>query len=258
MRELTLLHDTWYVFLRLAKKLMRSPALILISLVQPIFYLFFFSQIFSKLTSLPGFPTGSYVEYLTPGVLVMSALMSGLTSGTSIVHDMESEYLQKMLVTPVSRLAIILGRLNYDAVRVTIQSVILVVLAYALGATVATGIPGILLLIFIVAFFALAISGLSLGVGMVTKNSDAMYALAIFLLFPLLFLSTALLPTFLLPTWAQGVSSFNPVTYVSNAGRDLMLGVVSSHDLLLSFISTGLVALLTMGAALYEFRRVVS
>jgi len=108
---MTLFNDTRHLFVRSLKKLIRNPILIFFSLFQPIIFLLLFTQLFSKFAQAPGlFPAGvSYLAYATPGILLQNGFSSALQSGTSIVDDLNTGFLQKMLVTPVSRSAILLG-----------------------------------------------------------------------------------------------------------------------------------------------------
>src|ERR1039457_6375733 len=187
---MSVLFDTQYLFVRALKKLVRNPILIFFSLFQPIIFLVLFTQLFHSLNLLPGFPPGvTYLEFATAGILLQNAFSSALQSGTSIVEDLNSGFLQKMLVTQVSRPAILLGRLTTDAFRVTIQTLIILALAYALGFRVATGIVGVLLIIFIIAFFGLAWSGISLALGLRTRSAETVFGIGGFLTFPLLFIS---------------------------------------------------------------------
>jgi len=259
---MTLLTDTRYLFARYLKKLIRNPILLFFSLFQPIIFLLLFTQLFSNFANIPGFSgaTGAptYLEFATAGILLQNAFGSALQSGTSIVLDQDTGYLQKMLVTPVSRYAILLGRLTSDAFRVVVQSVIILALAYALGATVVTGIVGIVLMLFTVAFFGLAWSGISLAIGLKTRSSETVFAIGGFLTFPLLFMSTALVPVNLMPSWIQTVSKFNPISYTVNAARVLMVTGYDWSTVLQAFGVIGLIAVVTLSATLYQFRKVVS
>jgi len=163
-----------------------------------------------------------------------------------------------MLVTPVRRSAILLGRLTSDAFRVVVQSAIILGLAYALGAYAITGVIGILLIFFTIAFFGLAWSGISLAVGMKTRSSETVFAIGGFLSFPLLFLSSALFPISFLPTWVQNVSLFNPISYAVDAIRAFMINGYDWSTILPAWGVIGLVAVVTLGATLYQFRKVVS
>ncbi len=255
---MALLSDTWYLFMRAMKKLIRNPILLFFSLFQPIIFLVLFTQLFSKFSQLPGFPAGSYLLFATPGILLQNAFSSALQSGTSIVSDIDSGYLQKMLVTPVSRYAILLGRLTSDAFRVVVQSTIILVLAYILGASVTTGIAGILLMLFTIALFGLAWSGISLALGLRTKSAETVFGIGAFLTFPLLFMSTALTPLAFMPQWMQNVSNANPISYTVNAVRVLMLTGYNWTTILQAYGYIIGIALVTLGATLYLFRKVVS
>ena len=255
---MTLLSDTRYIFIRYLKKLIRNPILLFFSLVQPIIFLALFTQLFERLADVPGFPAESYLIFATPGILLQNAFGSALQSGNSIVSDMDSGYLQKMLVTTVSRYAILLGRLTSDAFRVLIQSAIIMALAYLLGATPITGIPGMLLMLFTIAFFGLAWSGISLAIGLKTRSSETVFAFGSFLTFPLLFMSTSLTPLDFMPEWIQTVSMFNPISYTVDAVRVLMIDGFLWDTILSAYLVIGFIAIITLGSTLYLFRKVVS
>jgi ABC-2 type transport system permease protein len=257
---MTLLSDTRYIFVRYLTKLVRNPILLFFSLFQPLLFLLLFTQLLSKLNNFPGIlPPGiSYLEFAAAGILMQNAFGSALQSGNSIVADIDSGFLQKMLVTPLSRPAILLGRLSSDAFRVIVQTAIILGLSFALGASVKTGIIGILLIFFTLAFFGLAWSGISLALGMKTRSAETVFAIGGVITFPLLFLSSALFPISFLPTWVKDVSMFNPVSYAVDASRALMINGYNWGTILPAWGVIGLVALITMSATLYQFRKVVS
>jgi ABC-2 type transport system permease protein len=260
--SMTLLSDTRYLFIRYLKKLIRNPILLGFSLLQPIIFLLLFTQLFSRFSEIPGFAaatgTDNYGLFATAGILLQNAFSSALQSGNSIVLDIDSGFLQKMLVTPVSRYAILLGRLTSDAFRVVVQSIIILALAYVSGYAAVTGVLGILLILLTIAFFGLAWSGISLAIGMRTRSSETVFAIGGFLTFPLLFLSTALMPTSFLPTWISDVSMFNPISYTVNAIRVLMISGYDWGTIFSAYGVIGLVAVVTLSATLFQFRKVVS
>ena len=117
---------------------------------------------------------------------------------------------------------------------------------------------GIILIFFTIAFFGLAWSGISLAIGMKTRSSETVFAIGGFLTFPLLFLSTALFPLDFMPSWVQNVSMFNPISYAVNAIRVLMTTGFDWGTILPAWGVIGLVAVITLSATLYLFRKVVS
>ncbi len=266
---MTLFSDTSHLFARSLKKLLRNPILLFFSLFQPIIFLLLFTQLFSRFAQLPGFPATSYLLFATPGIVLQNGFSSAFQSGTAMVEDLRSGFLGKMLATQVSRPAILLGRILSDAFRVAVQSTIILVLALALGASPYTGIAGYLLMLATIAFFGLAWSGISLSIGLRTKSAETVFGIAGTLTFPLLFMSTALTPSNLLPDWMQTVSRYNPISITVDALRALMMppslnaGPGIQWGTILSSIATayGVIAIigaLTLGATLYLFRKVVS
>jgi len=255
---MTLLSDTTYLFVRYLRKLIRNPILLFFSLFQPILFLVLFTQLFERFANVPGFPAESYLIFATPGILLQNAFSSALQSGTSIVLDLDTGYLQKMLVTPVSRFAILLGRLLSDAFRVMIQSTIILALALLLGASPVTGVGGVLLMLLTIAFFGLAWSGISLAIGLRTKSSETVFAIGGFLTFPLLFMSTSLTPLDFMPDWIKTVSMFNPISYTVDAIRVLMIDGFIWDTIFAAYSVIGIIAIITLGSTLYLFRKVVN
>src|SRR5881409_4329048 len=182
------------------KKLVRNPILVFFSLFQPIIFLLLFTQLFSNLGRFIGSGTLSYTTFATAAIVLQNAFSSAFQSGTAIVEDIKSGFLAKILATPASRASILLGRLLSDAFRVFAQSLIILVLAYGLGVFPVTGFIGYVLILFTVAFFGLAWSGISLALGLRTKSAETVFGIAGTLTLPLLFMSTALMKPELMPT----------------------------------------------------------
>jgi ABC-2 type transport system permease protein len=254
---MTLLYDIQSLFTRATTKIIRNPTLLFINLFTPLLFLLLFSQLLQKLTTLPG-TSGSYLTYLTPGILILNAVTGSFLSGMSIVNDINSGFLQKMLLTPANRSAILLGRLMCDLLVMMIQSGIIIGVALLLGLTIVTGVPGLLLIFVTLAFFDLAWSGLLLSVGLKTKKAETVSAVGNLLAFPLLFISSALFPVSIMPAWAQTVSKFNPLSYASNVTRDLIQGGLTWGTFATAYAIIGLIAVVTFAATLYQFRKVIS
>jgi len=250
------------------KKLVRNPILVFFSLFQPIIFLLLFTQLFSGLGRSLGAGNLSYTAFATAGIVLQNAFSSAFQSGTAVVDDIKFGFLSKMLATPVNRSAILFGRLLSDVFRVVVQTVIILVLAYALGVYPATGAIGYLLVIFTVAFFGLAWSGISLALGLKTKSAETVFGIAGAVTFPLLFMSTALVTAEFMPPWMQYVSTYNPVSIAVNAIRNPITGCNVAqricnigfdwNTILQAYGVIAAIGLVTLGATLYLFRKVVN
>ncbi len=258
----SLLSDTSHLFVRSLKKLLRNPILLFFSLFQPIIFILLFTQLFSRFAQIPGFfqLTGAqnYTDFAVAGIVLQNGFSSAFQSGTSMVDDLRSGFLVKMLATPVSRSAILLGRITTDMFRMVVQSAIIFFLAFLLGATPVTGIPGYLLMLATIAFFGLAWSGISLSIGLKTRSAETVFGIAGTLTFPLLFMSTALSPRGFLPDWMKTVSDFNPISLTVEAIRAIMLNGYDAGKILTAYGVIGAIGIVTLGATLYLFKKVVS
>lgn len=251
-----LIYDTGTLYQRGLTKLVRNPTLLVTNLATPLVFFLLFAQLFQKLDQFPGV-SGNYVTYLTPGIVLLVALMNAPQSGVAIVNDLNSGFLSKMLLTQVSRPAILLGRLLTDVTVVVAQAILVLGVAVLLGVTIVTGVPGVLLILLMAAFFEVALSGVFLVVGMRSRKNETISALSGALFFPLIFVSSAMFPASFFPAWAQTVSSYNPVSYAADVVRELVQGGLTWGTAVPAFAATGLIGLLAIGAMLYQFRKVV-
>jgi len=253
---MTFFYDSRTLFERHVTKLLRNPTLLATNLVTPILFLVLFSQLLQNLSMFPGV-TGSYLAYLTPGIVVLIAFIGATLSGVSIVNDLNSGFLSKMLTTQVSKAAILVGRLMTDVFVVVVQCVVTLAVAFAMGVTVATGLPGVLLILVTVAFFELALCGVFLAVGMKTRKTETISAIGNILFFPLIFISSAMFPSAFFPSWAQTISRYNPVSYASDATRELVQGGLNWNTLASAYVIMAVIALAGFLATIVQFRKAV-
>lgn len=262
-----LLGESYYFFRRAIKKLVRNPIVLMFSLIQPIIFLFIFTQLFDGFADLPNWEqiagVSTYLAFAAPGIIMMNAFSSALQSGVTMVDDIQSGFMDKVLVTPVRRSSILLGRMLADAVRIIIQSVILISLALPIGAVASNGIGGVAAVIGIIAFFGLAWAGISHSIGLRTKNQQAVFSAGFLLTFPLMFMSTMLVPNIIMKDWIRDVSQYNPISFAVNAIRSLMILPFSSWEapnwaaLEQSVLVIAGIAVLSLGSAILAFKKVV-
>jgi ABC-2 type transport system permease protein len=204
---------------RYLRQLYRQPAVVFITLTQPVIWLLLFGALFKKVAELPGFGGGSYVTYLTPGVVIMTALFSSSWTGMSFIEDMDTGVMDRFLTAPVPRGALIAASLAYQAVTTVVQSAIIIAIGWGIGAGFPGGAAGVAVLIAVSVLIALAMAGLSDGFALLVPQREALIGVSTLLVLPLTFLSGAFLSLRLVPGWIAGIARFNPVNWATSAGR---------------------------------------
>jgi ABC-2 type transport system permease protein len=204
---------------RYLRQLYRQPAVIGITLTQPVIWLLLFGALFKKVAELPGFGGGSYITYLTPGVVIMTALFSSSWTGMSFIEDMDTGVMDRFLTAPVPRGALIAASLAYQGVTTIVQSAIIIAIGWGIGAGFPGGAAGVAALIGVSVLISLAMAGLSDGFALLVPQREALIGVSTMLVLPLTFLSGAFLSLQLVPGWIAGIARFNPVNWAASAGR---------------------------------------
>jgi ABC-2 type transport system permease protein len=187
------LRQTWQVSLRYLRVFARQPAFLGITLTQPLIWLLLFGALFKAVTDIPGFDGDSYIDFLTPGVVVMLAVSSAGWTGMGFIEDINAGVMDRMLASPVWRGALNLGSVVQAVITVSIQTALILLLALALGAHYTNGIGGVLILILVAALLAAAFASLSNGVGVLARQRETLIGAVSLVLLPLTFLSSALM-----------------------------------------------------------------
>jgi ABC-2 type transport system permease protein len=224
------------------REIWRQPWYVAITLVQPVIWLLLFGALFKRVVEIPGFG-GDYVDFLTPGIVVMTALFSAGWSGMSVIEDLNRGVMDRFLVSPVSRGSLIAGRLGQLAITITIQSLVVVGLGLSVGARFPGGVPGVAVLVACSVLLAWAVGALSIGLALVARQEETLIGAVQFVVLPATFLSAGLMKQSLAPGWVQSIAHFNPVNWAVDAGRQA-LG--SSVDWSLVASRVGLLTLLAV------------
>jgi len=216
---MSIVTQTWWLTLRRLQVFVRQPGYLVITLIQPMIWLFLFGGLFRKVAELPGFGAVSYVDYIVPGVVVMNALSSNMWAGMGAMEEIERGTMNRFLVAPVSRGALMNASVVEQAVSTTIQSVIIVLLGWAAGAHYPGGVLGVAVLILASVLLGTVFGAMSNAVGMLVRQRETIIGLNIFLLLPLTFLSSAFMAASLMPGWMRDVADYNPVNWALDAAR---------------------------------------
>jgi ABC-2 type transport system permease protein len=216
---MTLIRQTQYMTMRHLRELWRQPWFIAVTLVQPVIWLLLFGALFKKIVEIPGFHGHSYIAFLAPGVVVMTAMFNSAWSGMALIEDLNRGVTARFLVSPVRREALIAGRIVKEAVVVVVQSLIIVALALIVGASFPGGVGGVVVLFVVSALLGAVFGGLSNGFALIMRQEEALIGAVQFIVLPLTFLSTTFLQSNLMPTWIRHVADFNPANWAVVAGR---------------------------------------
>jgi ABC-2 type transport system permease protein len=209
------------------RKLRHDPLELLTRAIQPALWLLVFGQVFSRIRAIP---TGNlrYVDFLAPGVLSQSVLFIAIFYGISIIWERDLGVLYKFLVSPVPRAALVLGKALSAGVRGLAQAIIIYLLSLLLGVRMNAHPLALVAVVFTVMLGAACFSTFSLIIACLVKTRERFMGIGQVLTMPLFFASSAIYPLSLMPRWLQVIARVNPLTYLVDALRSLMLAGGSS------------------------------
>ena len=246
------LRDTWLIFTRQLQLQVRQPVWVVVGLLQPLFFLLLFAPLLRAMW--PGTSADAY-RWFIPGLLVQMAMFGTLFVGFAIIAELRAGVIERMRVTPVSRVALLFGRTGRDIVTLLVQCTLLVVLAIPFGLRVEVG-PMLLMLGMIVLIGAMC-SSISYGLGLLTRSEDALAPIMNTFSFPLLLTAGILLPLNGAPGWLKRIGDVNPFTWAADASRELFLGHWDTAVVGKALVILGVLAVLGVVWGAREFARSV-
>lgn len=219
---LYLLH-VWTLIELEIRKLRKDPTELFMRAVQPALWLLVFGQAFSRIGMIPTGKT-TYLAFLTPGILAQSVTFIAIFYGISIIWERETGQLQKFLTTPMRRSAMFLGKMLGASVRSIGQAVMVLILALLLGVHILWGPGRILGALATVVLGAAFFSGMSMVLAALLRTRERMMGIGQVITMPLFFSSNALYPTTIMPDWLRVIATINPMSYLVDGLRGLLLG----------------------------------
>lgn len=221
-----MIYDTGTILWRELKRYRKSRSGILIRLMQPVVWIIVVGNTFSgtrPLIESVGF-AGEYVEFMAPGVIILTAIFTSIFSGVNTLWDRRYGFMNKALTSPVSRPAIALGKMAGISLIAAMQAALVLGIALILGITPPDPVS-LVPIMGVVILFSLGFSGISVAVAATARSQETFWGVINFLAMPLFMLSPALFPLELLPDWLATAAMFNPVTYAVLLVREMMTGV---------------------------------
>ena len=248
-------YETYWLGRRTTLRFIRVPANWISIIFFPLIQLLVFSQLYQDIVKLPGFGgQSSYLAYLAPGQVAFAAFMAVAWSGYGLLVEYRNGYLDKLRASPIGRWSILAGEMVPLFFQAAVMAGVLLVVSMLLGARIQTGLGGFLLILALSGLFGIAFAGTSFIPALLTKSEQATSALAL-LLFPVFFMSTAFVPQSLMPGWMQAINPWNPVSYVIEAFRELMVTGYDWGAVGRALLSMAIVGVVLQVANRWAFRR---
>ena len=244
------------MWLREMKRFLRIKARVVGSLLMPFLFLAFLGlpMSFMLAREIPGIPAGTnYLDFLAPGIVGMTLLFSATMAGASVIWDKEFGFLKEVLVAPVNRFSVILGRSLGGITTATIQALIIVGAAVAMGVKI-SGISGFFLALVFMILTCATFTGFGLILASKLTDTEGFMAIIPLITFPLFFLSGAFSPLAAMPSWLRYVMYINPLTYGVDALRSTLVGV-AAFPLWLDFVVLLVLSIVLAGLGAYFFSK---
>lgn len=244
--------DTWIVLTRELRPTLHDPFSVIFSLVQPLFFLALFGPLLAGNLG-GGLPGGDVWQWFVPAILVMISLFGSSTVGSNLLFEMQTGAHERMLVTPLARSSLLLGRALKEIVTLVAQAAVIVLVMLPFGFTLHP--VGAVLGLVLLAVLGVGISSLSYALAIAVRKQDWMFwVVQQTFLFPLMILSGMLLPLDGGPGWMQTLARANPLTYVVDAERALFSGQVLSTEVGAGFVAALVTAAVGLAVGIRSMR----
>ncbi|MEI6478337.1 MAG: ABC transporter permease [bacterium] len=250
----TFFSDWYYLSIRNTKQIWRPLLAVIPSLFIPIFFFAVNSASLSAFAKVPGFPNVSYKDFIAPVAIFTAIFFSAGNAGIELAQDITGGYFKKLVIMPINRLAIILGKLTEVALQSVLQGSIVIVLLLFWGVHFNTGVLGILAIFAMLILFAMAWSCIGMIAALRTQNARLVQSMFV-LVFPFLYLTTSQSPKALLPPTFATIATYNPVTYIVEGTRALTLSTWGDPAIWQGFAVAAVLFVVMVTLTLMSFRK---
>jgi ABC transporter DrrB family efflux protein len=213
--------DSRVMAARQLRKVLRRPTYVVYLFVQPVIFVLLFRYVFGG-----AIDTGAvgYVDYLMPGIITMTAIFGALTTGLGLTEDMAAGAVDRFRSLPIARSALLIGRTAADLATNAVSLIVMLLIGLAVGFRPSEPVYDVVLAFVLVLAFAYVFSWISAFIGLTVRNPETAQSVGFIWVFPLVFASSAFVPTTGMPEVVQAFAGINPVTLVVDAARALTIG----------------------------------
>jgi len=242
------LADTWNVMVRELKPVFREPASVLFAMVQPLVFLGLFAPL------LPKVENGSALQWFVPGIVAMTALMGASFTGANLMQEMTTGSHERLLVSPLSRSSLLIGRAMKEVVPMVMQTGIILLVVTPFSFELHLG--GVLVGMAVLALFSIGVGALSFALALAAKDQEWLFwTVQQTAIFPVLLLAGVMLPLEGAPGWLKTAADLNPLKYVVEAERALFAGTFPVDAVSYGFIGSAVIAVLGLFVGLRAMER---
>ena len=227
------MRDIYLITLNEIRVTVRNPFWAFSGLFQPIIYLMLFGPLLNGVAGLRGFPGGNAIQFFAPGLLIMNALFGSGFEGFTLRDKLDSGFLERLRVTPISRLSLALGFILQTSVNLVVQSILLLVVALFFGLKFDP--LGALILLLLIVLIGITMASLSYRLGLMIREGGILAGIVNTFVLPAMILSGIMLPISFGPPIIQALSRIDPFYYAVNASRALINGAIVDPSVWLAF-----------------------
>jgi ABC transporter DrrB family efflux protein len=234
--------------------LVRVPALIVFTAIQPIMFTLLFRYVFGGAIKVP---SGVYVDFLIPGIIIQTAAFASFGTATNLADELSKGVIDRFRSLPIARSAVLVGRLASDVLRITFTICVIVAIGYAIGFRFHEGVGDAVAMVLLGVGFGLSVCTVSAFIGLAVKDPESVQTFGLIWLFPLTFASGVFVPVQSMPSWLQDFARNNPVTIIAEAARHLSEGTPALDTIWLSIVWIVAIIAVFLTLAVRAYRRAV-
>lgn len=250
------MRDTYLITLNELRVTMRNPFWSISSLFQPIVYLLLFGPLLNGIAGSRGLPGGNAIQFFAPGLLIMNALFGSGYEGFTLRDKLDSGFLERLRVTPISRLSLTLGFILQSSVNLVIQSAVLIACSLFFGLRLDP--LGAVILVLLVILIGITMASISYRLGLMIREGGILAGIINAFVLPLMILSGIMLPISFGPPIIQALARLDPFLYAVNASRALINGAVGDVSVLTAFAVFGALAAISLAVFIRGMREAVA
>ena len=250
------LRDTRLVFGRYFGIFIRNPIWVGLGVLQPLLYLVLFAPLLKPIAQMRGFPPGGAYNVFVPGLLVQLGMFGAAGVGFSLISELRMGVIERLRVTPVSRVALLFGRALRDMFSIVLQSLILILISLPFGLSIHP--IGIVVVLLLIGLIGLLTASIGYAVALAVKSEDSYAPIVFTSALPILLLSGVLLPMSLAPQWLQNIAAINPLLYAVDAARHIFNDNLGDPSVLKGVIILVVLSIVAVVIGARQFGRAVS